>query len=215
MRCRRLARVAAGALIAIGAPACAAADAAGLLRQVEAAQRNAETQAAVLARGREAAGFCAYCHGADGNSVKAGIPNLAAQNPAYLLDQIEKFAAGTRKDFTTVMQQLARRFTEEEKIALAVYYAAAELRPVAHDAGAARRGAPLYAERCRTCHGADGRGQQGFARVAGQDAEYLRTTLRNFRDGASGHVSPVMAATTKGLGDAEIGALADYLAGLR
>ena len=47
--------------------------------------------------GRRIATFCANCHGASGVSAIPNVPNLAAQNPDYLLAQIDAFVTGKRK----------------------------------------------------------------------------------------------------------------------
>jgi cytochrome c553 len=59
----------------------------------ETGSRNAAIEA-----GRKASSFCANCHGVDGNSKLAEVPNLAGQNPIYLLNQVNKFYTGERKD---------------------------------------------------------------------------------------------------------------------
>jgi cytochrome c553 len=183
-------------------------------------ERVARVQGDVTAReqaisdGRAHATFCAYCHGPDGNSTKPEIPTLAGQNPAYLLDQIERFASGTRKDYTTVMPQLARRFTAEDKLALVVYYASVRAQPAHGDPALAPTGATLYRQKCQQCHGPDGNGSGGFARLAGQQPVYVQRTLAGFRNQKAERVSPVMSAMVEGLSDDQIAALAAYIANM-
>lgn len=178
-------------------------------------QKDGAARARAIAAGRDHAVLCAYCHGLDGNSDKPEIPNLAAQNPAYLLEQIERFADGRREDYTRVMQRLAASLSAEERLALVVYYAAAALTPARADTGKAQAGRSLYLQRCQVCHGQDGNGVAGYARLAGQQPRYLIQTLRAFRDRKGGRLSPEMDVVTRGLTDAEIAALAAYLANLR
>ncbi len=45
-----------------------------------------------------ATAVCAACHGGNGVSVAAGIPNLAGQKVAYLTSQLQSFKAGERKN---------------------------------------------------------------------------------------------------------------------
>ncbi len=87
-------------------------------------QKDAAARAKAMAQGREHAVLCGYCHGLDGNSDKPEIPNLAAQNSAYLLEQAERFADGRREDYTRVMPRLAASLSTEERLALVVCYAA-------------------------------------------------------------------------------------------
>ena len=74
-------------------------------------------QQAYLA-GQERILFCGYCHGEDGNSKRAHIPNLAGQNPIYLFHSFEKFASGERIDF--VMSKLAKSLSLEDRVNIAV-----------------------------------------------------------------------------------------------
>ncbi|MDH5178820.1 MAG: c-type cytochrome [Gammaproteobacteria bacterium] len=179
-----------------------------------------EKRQASLKAGRERALLCGYCHGEDGNSVKADVPNLAGQNPVYLLQQINKFAVGERKDF--VMNSLAGKFSAEEQINLAIFYSTQQIKPVKVDQRLAGKGQALYMERCQTCHGENAHGMAGFARLAGQKEGYLSMTLRRFRDGnamrgkinAAKRHSPEMESVAKGLSDQDIERLAAYLAQL-
>lgn len=60
--------------------------------------------AADIAAGEVKAAACTACHGANGISVSADIPNLAGQKDKYLQAQLEAFRAGTRKNpFMNVM----------------------------------------------------------------------------------------------------------------
>ena len=73
-------------------------------------------------------------------------------------------------------------------------------------------GIPGQVPACATCHGThgEGGGDGAFPRIAGFPAGYIGDQLRAFRDGA--RVTPLMSAMVTGLTDADIGALADYLA---
>jgi cytochrome c553 len=54
--------------------------------------------AADIEAGKSKAFVCTSCHGADGVSVSAAIPNLAGQKTAYLTKQLKAFKDGSRKD---------------------------------------------------------------------------------------------------------------------
>jgi cytochrome c553 len=161
-----------------------------------------------LQRASEQASFCARCHGADGVSVQPLVPNLAGHNPYYLLEQIERFADGRRKDF--IMTPLAAQAKPAERVLLAIYYSTLTPRAVAGDPALAAAGKRRYEQSCITCHGLDGKGSEVYARLAGQQAGYLKHRLLALRAGnaASGSVMPEIART---LGDAEIDALVTYL----
>lgn len=71
--------------------------------------------------GRDIAANCATCHGTDGRS-RGGVPSLAGQDKAYIVLQMKEFRDGKRP--STVMQQLAKGYTEAQIEAAAAYFAA-------------------------------------------------------------------------------------------
>lgn len=168
--------------------------------------------------GEERALICGYCHGNDGNSLKPDVPNLAGQNPDYLLEQVGRFARGERKDY--VMNSLAGKFTEDEQINLAIYYAAQKVKPSKFDYARAVLGKPIYLERCQSCHGNHGRGNKGYARLAGQQPAYIQMTLEHFRNYSLGKAtdkkrrSAVMEPIAGRLSDQDIRNLAAYIASM-
>jgi cytochrome c553 len=174
---------------------------------------DAETLARVIEAGRERAVFCNTCHGPDGSAQRANYPSLAAQNPVYLLDQIEQFADGSREKL--VMNVLAETFSVEEKVTLALYYAQMKLEPTDFDEALARRGAQVYQLRCAQCHGAGGLGEAGYARIAGQQPEYVAEVLREYRGGDSPRRLSVMYGIAAGLSESDIQAVAHYAASLQ
>ncbi|MHB8453954.1 MAG: c-type cytochrome [Acidiferrobacterales bacterium] len=158
--------------------------------------------------------FCVYCHGNGGNSTNPDIPNLAEQNPAYLLAQLRQFAHGQREDeYVSVMQKLAKTFTPAQEVTIAAYFAALPLTAApAANADLAIQGKLIYAQRCVACHGRDGLGNGEYPRLASQEPGYVIRTLTNFRDHADSRPSKVMSNATMGLKDADIQGLAAYVA---
>ena len=213
--------VAVVAALAVSASMAAEGERERMVRLVDQKLSSPAARQEAIAAGRRRATLCAYCHGKDGNSLKPETPNLADQNPAYLLQQIEKFVDGRRKDF--VMQTLAKEFTMDDKVNLAVYYASQEVEPERVDPEQAARGERLYQSYCQVCHGPDGDGREGFAHLAGQRTAYVEKTLKRFRAnareaGESGKTAvrsdPRMEQVVRGLDNAEITALAAYVARL-
>ncbi len=64
---------------------------------------------------------CAACHGANGVSVSATIPNLAGQKAGYLAAQLKDFNAGTRKN--ALMNAIAKQLQPADMANVAAYYA--------------------------------------------------------------------------------------------
>ena len=77
--------------------------------------------AAVADVGRDVAANCANCHGTDGHS-RGGVPGLAGRDKGYLIRQVQDFRDGKRP--STIMQQLAKGYTDAEIEAAAAYFAA-------------------------------------------------------------------------------------------
>lgn len=171
--------------------------------------------------GKERSVLCGHCHGVDGNSVKPDIPNLAGQNTAYIVEQIGKFANGERKNF--VMQTLANNFTFTDKVNLALYFNSQNVKATTFDAELAASGEKIYKNVCFRCHGDDGKGEEGYARLAGQKIEYVSMTLKRFRSNANKvdefeeakRHNATMEQVTARLSDEDIQSLAHYITQLK
>lgn len=182
-----------------------------LARLVKAAP--AEQQAARDA-GRKAAFFCANCHGEGGLSKYGEVPNLAGQNPVYVLNQMEAFLTGKRKD--AFMQGLMKVLSAQEKANIALFYAAQPVPPAVAEAGPrAAEGREHFVHNCVRCHGAEARGGENFPRLAGQQAEYLRRNLTRYLKNAPERSYPPMTAAVTVLGEKNIDAVVDYLSSLK
>ena len=62
---------------------------------------------------------CANCHGTDGRSA-GGIPPLAGLAPALFIERMNSFKSGARP--ATVMNQIAKGYTDEQIAVLARYF---------------------------------------------------------------------------------------------
>lgn len=170
---------------------------------------------AMVKAGAKVASFCANCHGDGGNSVKPNVPNLAGQNPAYLLEQMRQFMDGRRRD-TDFKQRLIKVLSPDEKIGLNLYYAR---QPVTYkpatDLVSAAKGKDVYKRECAECHEDDGRGTEKFARIAGQQTGYLSHALKAYRDGSSARTNRQMTASIRGMSDADIASVVTYTASMK
>ena len=197
-----------GAALVSAAPA--GETAAAMLARLEAAPAGLP---AVRDEGRKAAFFCANCHGETGVSRYSEVPNLAGQNPVYVLNQIEAFLSGKRKD--PFMQGLMKVLSEHDKAAISLYYASEPVTPVAQPGARAAEGAALYAKLCARCHQDDARGGEAFPRLAGQQREYLRISLNRYLKQTGERFYAPMTAAVMQLGESNIEAVADHLAALK
>lgn len=176
-----------------------------------------------------AATVCAACHGPDGNSPAAANPKLAGQHADYLYKQMNNFKAAEGKQperTNAIMNGMIAAFDEGQMRDMAAYFAAQsqkgetaksretiELGQKLYRAGDQAKGLPA----CAACHGPAGAGMPAqFPRIGGQYAEYTEAQLKAFRDGARANdPNKMMRMVAIKMTDAEIKAVADYIAGLR
>lgn len=181
-----------------------------LEERLTAVTKDAKATDAAIKAAKNVTFFCANCHGEGGNSNYPDVPNLAGQNPSYLLEQIHKFADGRRRN--EFMQGLIKALSDEDKINVSVYYASMNVKPAAAvNKAAVAQGRDLFHRICQRCHGEAGRGNHKIARLAGQKYEYVAKSLKRYRDGTGERIDPLMAANTKNLDDAEIRAVAAFI----
>jgi cytochrome c553 len=156
---------------------------------------------------------CAGCHGTDGNSSVAGVPSIAAQPRVFLENYLVLTREGLRG--TEVMQQLLKGVADADIVQLARHYAALPSRPVpgARDKRLFAHGRQLAGRnRCGSCHTPSFRGQEQMPRLAGQREEFLLEAMRAYRDNRRAGGDTIMAAALYGLSDADLQALAHFLA---
>lgn len=183
-----------------------------------------------LAKGRQVAGqICVACHGADGNSIAPANPKLAGQVPEYLQKQLTNFKSqGGKKPErdNAIMAGMAATLSDADTRNVAAYYSTQALKPAfAHDKDRAALGQKLYrggnsetgVPACAGCHGPTGAGNPAqYPRIAGQYAEYVDAQLKAFRSGSRANdLNGMMRGVAARMTDAEINALAEFVAGLR
>jgi sulfide dehydrogenase cytochrome subunit len=89
----------------------------------------------------------------------------------------------------------------------------AEAPPVVPPKPIAPEAARNLANNCFTCHGPNGHSPGTIPSIANLSAEEIATRLKNFRSGSA--PSTVMGRHAKAYGDAEIEAVAKYIAALK
>jgi cytochrome c553 len=177
---------------------------------------------------------CFACHGADGNSpvsvnpVSAN-PKLAGQHADYLFKQMKNFKGADGKQperANPIMNGMIAAFDDNQMRDLAAWFSSQvqngeqaknrETFPLGqklYRAGDASKGLPA----CAGCHGPAGAGIPAqFPRIGGQFPEYIEIQLKAFRAGERTNDSNKMMGTIAlRMTDAEVKAIADYVAGLR
>lgn len=169
---------------------------------------------------------CVTCHGADGaGQPAAGFPRLAGLNAAYLQQQLDDLASGSREN--AVMKPVATALSEAERKALGEYYSKMPIppalakpttpMPAADSVGAllATRGRwSQQVPACEQCHAPGGVGVgANFPPLAGQSATYIENQLKAWKQG-SRHNDPLelMQHISKALSNDDITAVATWFA---
>ena len=168
---------------------------------------------------------CLACHGSNGNSLTGSFPNIAGQNEAYLYKQLVDIQTGARS--AVLMTGILDGLTSQNLEDLAAYYASQTPAQGAADPALVALGESIYkagiarkkVAACTGCHSPTGQGNglAKFPMLAGQWAEYTEAQLMAFRSGARGNDGDgkMMRISAMDLSDAEIKAVASYIAGLR
>jgi cytochrome c553 len=157
---------------------------------------------------------CEACHGPNGMSKAAIIPNITGQREDYILKQLHDFRSGERN--VEIMKWMSESLTEPERAVAAAYFSKkgwpAKATPAA--ATAAPRGIAV----CQACHQQNFMGAvqaEGMAapRLAGQRYDYLVETMRAFADGERKN-NATMQQLMAGVSAADREAMARYLSSL-
>ena len=78
-----------------------------------------------VTRGKGLSVVCASCHGANGNSTIKGNPSLAGLDESYLINAIQEYQSGIRKN--VIMEGFTKALTVEDIRDLARYYSSQKL----------------------------------------------------------------------------------------
>ena len=157
---------------------------------------------------------CEACHGKNGNSTVAGTPSLAAQPVTFLENQLVFFREGLRN--APVMEQVAKGMKDEDITALARHFSAQKADPGKLEPpyrSLLVRGRELAESRhCGQCHLPTYEGRAQMPRLAGQREDYLVASMIGYREAKRTGADTTMQEVLGGMGDADIKALAHYLA---
>ncbi len=175
------------------------------------------------AAGKQKAAVCAACHGADGNSGNPEWPSLAGLGAPYIVQQLQAFKEGVRKD--PLMTPQAQALSEQDMLDLAAFYAAQTMQPGGADPELAEAGEQIYrggipakgVPACAACHGPAGSGNPaaGYPRLGGQQPVYMVKALNAYRSGQrTTDPASMMRDIAAKLSDDEIRAVASYASGL-
>ena len=164
---------------------------------------------------------CVACHGADGNSVAPTFPKLAGQSPKYLVQQLNDYKSGKRKN--DIMAPNAAALSPEDIQGLAAHFSKQKPAPGSvEDKALAEAGQKLYDDgnqdagvpACASCHKEKGAGDSRYPRVASQHQTYIVQQLMDFKNGVrTNDKGKLMQAVAGRMSEQDMKAVAEYLAG--
>nr|WP_246513923.1 c-type cytochrome [Neoroseomonas soli] len=162
-----------------------------------------------------AADRCSACHGADGRSQIPDIPSLAGQQAGFITLQMILIREGIRH--VPAMAAVAQGMPDRDIEDLAAYFASLPPAPPEdrrpRDAALASAGEALIGPRlCGVCHLPSLTGRDQIPRIVAQHEDYLARAMTEYRDGRRVGADAQMNGAMVGLSDADIAALAHYLA---
>ena len=130
---------------------------------------------------------CSNCHGAEGISATAGVPNLAGQRSVYLYRELHAYVSGARDNNT--MNGAVKFLSTDALINVAAYYASLDPAQPAAASAAKVEADPVQvgkiaAAGCAGCHGEIGISKTpGTPSLAGQEPKYLVAAMAAYKGG--------------------------------
>lgn len=170
-----------------------------------------------------ASAVCADCHGAEGFSTSADVPQLAGQSAPVIYKQLTDYRSGARAH--PQMTDVAKALTEVQLAQIAAYYAgyrkhdalgrSGEL-PSDPIARLAHRGDPSRGlAPCESCHARASGGPPEAPILTGQRADYLVSQMKAFKTGQRRNdVYRRMRDVAEALTDDEIARLGQFYQGV-
>src|SRR5215211_6716187 len=157
---------------------------------------------------------CLACHGEKGTSETPEVPSLGGQPAPFLLIQLYQFREKQR--IAEPMNELTKDFTDDDLQAFSDELA--KLPPpvppaVGAEPARIEKGRAVSARhRCGFCHNPDLSGHDQIPRIGAQRQDYLERTLREYKSGERRGYDPAMAEVVQEIADADLAAVAHYLA---
>ena len=179
---------------------------------------------------------CGACHGADGNSLAPNFPKLAGLGEKYLLKQLRDIQSGARNipemtgqltalsdtdlaDLAAFFDSKSTHVSGSKKDVEVQIGSGAKVNSLALGEKTYRAGnLETKVPSCMGCHSPGGTGNEpaSYPRLGGQHAAYIEKQLKDFPGGnrTNDGDTQIMRQVAEHLSDAEISALANYIAGL-
>jgi cytochrome c553 len=158
---------------------------------------------------------CVACHGPGGNSTNGMYPVLAGQTARYIYLELKDFKEGRRKDPS--MDPVAAQLSQADMLALGDYFSKQRQAPSTFkaDGGKVAAGSKISdAVLCPMCHLGGFVGQNEIPRAAGQQYDYIKKQLADFKARRRTNDAGNMTSVAATLSDDDIENLAHYIVNL-
>lgn len=146
----------------------------------ESTQANKTDETSYI-EGAAVAAVCEGCHGENGISTTEGVPNLAGQQPVYLMTSTQGYITGDRghRDKVEMLKGLEQIDIEKMAMYFASQSAPAREAPSFGDPAVGK----VASASCGKCHGAGGISHDPMVpSLAGQEPNYLVSAIKAYRD---------------------------------
>jgi cytochrome c553 len=175
--------------------------------------------------GQSKAAMCIGCHGIVGYQnvfpEVYKVPKISGQSANYIASALNAYKKGDRKHPT--MRGMAGPLSEQDIADLSAFYAASGTLEAAPETPAAATevvAALINKGGCVACHGANFSKplDPSYPKLAGQHADYLYAALRSYNtqgNAVMGRNNAIMSGVTGQYSNAELKAIAGYLASLK
>jgi|TARA_B100000959_G_scaffold20927_2_gene20187 cytochrome c553 len=157
--------------------------------------------------------ICVSCHGEQGATIMPVYPILAGQNFYYTYVQLKDLKSGYRKN--EIMAAMVQDLEKDEMKLLAGHFSEQAWPETKHKSDAGKTDIAkmaIDAGQCVQCHRGGFEGESRNPRLSGQNYEYLKKTMLDFKNKVRTN-SAAKSSLFATFSDEQIDALADYLAG--
>ncbi|MEC7875189.1 MAG: c-type cytochrome [Pseudomonadota bacterium] len=157
--------------------------------------------------------ICVSCHGEKGATIMPVYPILAGQNFYYTYVQLKDLKSGYRKN--EIMAAMVQDLSKDEMKLLAGHFSEQAWPETKHKSDAGKTDIAkmaIDAGQCVQCHRGGFEGESRNPRLSGQNYEYLKKTMLDFKNKVRTN-SAAKSSLFATFDDKQIDALADYLAG--
>ena len=158
--------------------------------------------------------LCTSCHGEEGLPIEPDYPIIWGQEFYYLYVQLKDYKSGRRAN--EIMQPIVEELSKDQMKAVAQVFSEKEWPRIGFaadeaDISAGQKGAS--AGQCTQCHLGGYNGNSRNPRLAGQNPDYLKRTMLEFKDKTRLN-APDKGALFRAYEDADIEAMANFMAGM-